>query len=144
MTTEARSNQAPPAEDNTQRDDAPDDDILGSESQTTAHHRRAEAPGGRVVLGEPARRLLVLTLGFLAIAATLCLVSAHRGTQISLIDEATHADYAYQIAHGHIPARGSTIAPPILREWACRGAANGFALPPCNAPTLDPAKFPAR
>lgn len=116
------------------------------ETDATAgpHHRQPDAPrGGREVFGEPIRRLLVVALGLLTIAATLGLVSAHRGTQISLIDEATHADYAYQVAHGHIPAAGSIIATPILREWACRGAAAGSVVPPCNTPVLDPAKFPA-
>jgi hypothetical protein len=108
-----------------------------------AQHRHTKSAGGRRVFGEPLRRLILLTLVFLAISATLCLVSALRGTQISLIDEATHADYAYQVAHGHIPARGSTIAPPILREWACRGSSDGFAMPSCSAPTLNPASFPA-
>jgi hypothetical protein len=143
MTTEAQSTEALIADDVTLAGDTERDDVRGADAHTISEHRRTQTPGERLAFGEPLRRLMVVALGFLAIVATLCLISAHRGTQISLFDEATHADYAYQIAHGHLPARGSTIAPPILRAWACRGSSNGFALPPCDATTLNPAKFPA-
>ena len=111
MTTEARFNEAHLAADGTGVSDTQLDNPRDTGVPTFAQHRCTESADGRLLFGEPLRRLLLLTLGFLAIAATLCLISAQRGTQISLIDEATHADYAYQVAHGHIPARGSTIAP---------------------------------
>jgi Dolichyl-phosphate-mannose-protein mannosyltransferase len=117
---------------------------IADETPTGSHHRQPEPPGGRRhVFGEPIRRLFVVTLGLFFVAATLGLVSAHRGVQISLIDEATHADYAYQVAHGHIPAAGAVIAQPILREWACRGTATGNQVQPCNSATFDASKFPA-
>jgi hypothetical protein len=142
MTT--RYSEAHPAADGTGVSDTQlNDPREVTDVPTIAQHRRTQPAGGRLVFGEPLRRLLLLTLAFLAISATLCLISALRGTQISLIDEATHADYAYQVAHGHIPARGSIIARPILREWACRGSSDGFAMPSCTTPTLNPANFPA-
>lgn len=95
------------------------------------------------VLGEPARRLAVILLGLLALVATLSLTAGHRGREISLFDEATHADYAYQVAHGHLPARGSLLDPSIRREWSCRGS-TVRVMPPCTDEAAPPAAFPSR
>ena len=54
------------------------------------------------------------------------------GTAMSRIDEPTHADWAYQISHGHIPAKGSVIAPEIRDIWACMGQER-YRLPACGA-----------
>lgn len=39
----------------------------------------------------------------------------------SPFDEQTHVGYAWSIAHGHIPAKGETLPPEVLRDWACSG-----------------------
>jgi hypothetical protein len=75
----------------------------------------------RRVCGEPIRRLLGLCLIFAALSAGMVVMAVHHTRSISISDEATHADYAYEISHGHIPAAGSIIAPEILKEWACDG-----------------------
>ncbi len=54
------------------------------------------------------------------------------GTAWSRIDEPTHADYAWQVAHFHLPEAGSEIAPEILDLWACAGQ-QGYDLPPCGS-----------
>jgi len=78
----------------------------------------------RTFAGEPLRRLLLVTLGLAAFAVTLVMIAVVRGQQLSIVDEPAHADYAYQIAHGHIPAKGSLIAKEIRSEWACHGLGN--------------------
>ncbi len=55
------------------------------------------------------------------------------GDAMSRIDEPTHADYAYRVAHWEVPARGDLIAPEIRAEWACMGQER-YSLPPCDAP----------
>jgi len=73
------------------------------------------------VAGDPLRRFLLVTLGLLAFALALALPAVVRSPQLSPVDEVAHADYAYQIAHGSIPAKGSLVAPEIRYEWSCRG-----------------------
>jgi hypothetical protein len=97
----------------------------------------------RVVAGEPLRRFVLVALGLLGLATALVCFAALRGQPISPFDEATHADYAYQISHGVIPAKGSIIAPEILHEWSCHTAWDGFNLPPCSAANPPAAKYPA-
>jgi hypothetical protein len=93
---------------------------------------------GRLLWGEPLRRLLGVALGLLVLTAVIVTPTALRVKGISLFDESTHADYAYEIAHGHIPAAGSVIATPIRAEIACRGPASRKvdSLPLCNKPIL--------
>ena len=54
------------------------------------------------------------------------------GKALSRIDEPTHADYAWQIAHFNLPRAGSAIAQPILDHWACVGQ-EGYELPACGS-----------
>jgi type VI secretion system secreted protein VgrG len=65
----------------------------------------------------------------------------YRGRPLSVFDEATHADYSWQIAHGRVPAAGSLIDPEILREWSCHGSWNNTPQPPCGMPNPVPAKY---
>lgn len=96
--------------------------------------------------GVPSRWIglgLVVMLG--AFSAFMVLVSIHRAPQLSPYDEWTHADYAYRIAHGTIPERGTVIAPEILKEWTCHGLPNFLhaSLPACGAQNSIPvSKFP--
>jgi len=54
------------------------------------------------------------------------------GKALSRIDEPTHADYAWQVAHFELPRAGSPIAQPILDHWACVEQ-EGYELPPCGS-----------
>lgn len=103
-----------------------------------------ENRSGRTLWGEPVRRLVGLAIVMLAVAASIVVTTALRSPGLSPFDEATHADYAYQVVHGHIPAKGSTFAPEIRREVACHQFAKPVrGLPPCSA-TAPPNKgFPA-
>lgn len=61
--------------------------------------------------------------------------------EYSLFDEATHIAYAWDVSHGHIPAKGDKIPQFILNDWSCEGQAN-IELPKCG--TVSPADtYPA-
>lgn len=76
----------------------------------------------------------ILGLIYLAVAAAIVIPVVFGGGQaMSRIDEPTHADLAYQIAHGHIPAKGDVIAPEIREIWACMGQER-YKLPACGDP----------
>jgi hypothetical protein len=59
--------------------------------------------------------------------------AAVRAPEVSPLDEWTHVDYAWNLAHGHIPAAGDDIDPEVLADFSCRGVANDAAVPPCGA-----------
>jgi hypothetical protein len=98
-------------------------------------------PAAPVLFGEPVRRLVALGLCFVALAGVLVVAAVYRGRPLSVFDEATHADYSWQIAHGRVPAAGSLIDPEILREWSCHGSWNDAPQPPCGTPNPVPAKY---
>ena len=95
-------------------------------------------------IADTRRRRWGVLLSLLLVAMVLSLVGGHRGHQLSVFDEATHADYAFQVAHGNVPHRASIIAPEIRREWSCRGAAGGTVVPPCAGAPEPAATYPAR
>lgn len=79
------------------------------------------------------RSRTILGLIYLAVAAAIVIPVIFGGGQaMSRIDEPTHADFAYQVAHGHIPAKGDVIAPEIRSIWACMGQER-YELPDCGA-----------
>jgi len=95
----------------------------------------SDRPRGRVLWGEPLARLLLIALALLATSIAIVAPTAIRVKGISLFDEPTHLDYAYELAHGHVPARGSFISPAIRDEIVCRGPANRkVALTQCGTP----------
>jgi hypothetical protein len=94
-------------------------------------HSRESEQAGRTVAGEPVRRLVLIALGLLVFAATVVMIAVVRGQQLSPVDEPAHADYAYQVAHGVIPSKGSLIDPEIRYEWSCRGIGDA-AQPDCD------------
>ena len=60
------------------------------------------------------RSRTILALVYLAVASAVVIPVIFGGGQaMSRIDEPTHADFAYEISHGHIPAKGDVIAPEI-------------------------------
>lgn len=85
---------------------------------------RQAAGEPRFVAGDPLRRFVLVSLSLLGLALTLVLLAVFRGPQLSPYDEPAHADYAYQISHGAIPAKGSLIGPEIRYEWSCHGLGN--------------------
>lgn len=75
---------------------------------------------GRVGAIRP-RAALVVGAWLLLLIGVLVGMAVVRAPQMSPFDEGTHADYAYQVAHGHIPYAGSRGAQEIGREAACHG-----------------------
>lgn len=70
--------------------------------------------------------------GVMVFFGAVMLLAIGNSGAVSVLDEATHADYAYQITQGDLPYPGSTMDPEILREWSCRGTTtSGARLPPC-------------
>ncbi|WP_062377587.1 glycosyltransferase family 39 protein [Demequina pelophila] len=73
-----------------------------------------------------------VTLLYVVVSAVIVIpVVTGPGTALSRIDEPTHADYAYQVAHGTVPYAGSVIAPEIRDLWACAGQER-YELPACG------------
>lgn len=79
------------------------------------------------------RALVVVLIGLFVLASALVVSAVKRAPGLSYYDEWTHADYAYQIAHGHIPARGSLLAPQIAREWSCHRGPGSYVTPACGS-----------
>jgi hypothetical protein len=86
--------------------------------------------GQSAAAGEPLRRLILVSIGLMAIAITLVFLAVARGPQISITDEPAHAGYLYMMAHGHIPAAGTLVPEEIRYEWYCHDqqAATGSAV----------------
>lgn len=100
----------------------------------------------RTVWGEPLRRLVLVALALLVAAAALTVPAAVHVKYMSAFDEPTHADYAWQMAHGHIPGRGSILAAPIRAAVACRTPAGDPSnlRPLCGQTNPDPKLFGAQ
>ena len=113
-----------------------------SHGNDVATHAMADRRPRREVFGEPLARLLVVSGVLFVLAIGLVGMVVHRAPQLSIFDEPTHSDYAYQISHGHVPAKGSTIAPEILKEWSCHGYFDGSKLPPCAGPPTPAILYP--
>jgi hypothetical protein len=86
--------------------------------------------GQSAAAGEPLRRLILVSIGLMAIAITLVFLAVARGPQISITDESAHAGYLYMMAHGHIPTAGTLVPKEIRYEWYCHNqqAATGSAV----------------
>jgi len=115
-----------------------------SQSSDAGSFPSAASQARREVFGEPLIRLVSVSFVFFLIAVGLVSLVALRAPQLSPLDEATHADYAYQISHGHVPAKGSTLAPEILKQWSCHGDYHGSPLPPCAGPGTDASAYAGR
>jgi hypothetical protein len=82
---------------------------------------------------DPARRWVLVTVVFAIAAAVLTLLSITKATRFSALDEATHIDYAYHLAHFELVTDGEPLSQYTLNAWSCRGQANLKALPPCDS-----------
>lgn len=91
------------------------------------------------------RRMVWVGAALAALSAALVGLAVIRAPQMSPFDEWTHADYAWRISHGQIPAAGTPVTPQILQQLACRGVAGySLHLPPCDQANPPPAAFPSR
>ena len=109
---------------------------LGARRSATG--RRTDArPRPYTVLGEPLRRLLPVAFGLLTIAVSLVVLVAFRAPQLSIVDEPAHADYAYQISHGRLPAKGTIVDAQIRYEWYCHDLGSAAPTSDCDAGFAD-------
>ncbi|WP_062464815.1 ArnT family glycosyltransferase [Demequina soli] len=108
---------------------------------TATTRRRAALPSEWLGLAEEwaasfrdSRRSYLAVLAFYVVvsAAIVIPVVLGPGSAMSRIDEPTHADYAWRVAHFQIPYAGSVIAPEIRDTWACVGQ-EGYDLPACGS-----------
>lgn len=90
------------------------------------------------------RRQLAAAAALVLLAAGLVLTAVARAPGLSLLDEWTHADYAYRISHGQVPADGDVISRQIREEWSCHGLGPGGKMPPCGMPDPPPGEYKAR
>ena len=100
---------------------------------------RLENKAARFDDSRRSRLYLALAYTVVAAAATLPIIFGG-GTAMSRIDEPTHADYAYRIAHFEVPVKGSPIAQEIRNIWSCMGQER-YTLPPCGV-NSRPWQFP--
>jgi hypothetical protein len=90
-----------------------------------------------IALREPLRGVLPIVLGLLAVAASLVVLVVARAPQLSIVDEAAHADYAYQVSHGHVPAKGAIVDAEIRYEWYCHDLGAAVSSANCAAGFTD-------
>ena len=89
------------------------------------------------VLGVPLRGVLPVVLGLLALACSLVVLVVVRAPQLSIVDEPAHADYAYQVSHGRLPAKGAVVDAEIRYEWYCHDLGAAVASADCAAGFTD-------
>ena len=114
-----------------ERDRAPESAGFESGARGGASWRsRLLGKGQAAAVGEPLRRLILVSIGLIVIAITLVTIAVARGPQISITDEPAHAGYMYMLVHGQIPAKGSLLPEEIRYEWYCHDqqAATGSAV----------------
>jgi hypothetical protein len=82
-------------------------------------------------------------LVFTAVAAIMVSINVARAPGLSIFDEMTHIDYAWRVAHGHVPHAGARFEEPMMREMACHGfAIRQVPMPPCGLASYTPSQFP--
>jgi hypothetical protein len=83
---------------------------------------------------DPRWRVAVVCLLLTVLTAGLVGSTIHQATRFSILDEVTHVDYVWEIAHGTVPARGDTFSEWTLEQWSCRGQGNLMrVMPPCGS-----------
>lgn len=84
---------------------------------------------------------LYIGLALMGVAMVISLITMVRAAEYSRYDEYTHADYAWQLAIGEVPAAGDQLTEPQLMDWACRGDTKSTP-PKCGSlKALDPNNF---
>ena len=82
--------------------------------------------------GRPSRRFLLVAVGLAVIAIVMVLLAVARGPQMSIVDEPAHAGYLYDIAYGHVPAKGSLLPAEIRYEVYCHNLAGSTGSNVCT------------
>jgi hypothetical protein len=78
------------------------------------------------------------------LAFTVSTLGVTHAISLSPFDEASHASYAYSLAHGELPFAGSKMPAEVLEEWSCRSQQGvQYILPPCGG-HHDAAEYPMR
>lgn len=101
------------------------------------------------------RRTRATVAALVVLAAALSALHTRAYREINYVDELQHIDYMIKAGRGEMVRRGDVDGQEALREEACRGIDIGpedfranyqqeKALPPCDAPHLDPLRFPER
>lgn len=78
----------------------------------------------------------LLAVVLVALSLTWSAVAISHGTPLSRYDEWTYVDYAWKMAHGHIPVQGEDLADETLEAWSCRGMEGSIQsvyVPVCGA-----------
>jgi hypothetical protein len=100
---------------------------------------RLRVPGHDPFAGEPLRRLILVSLTLMSIAIALVFIAVARAPELSITDEPAHAGYLYDVAHGHIPAKGALVPTEIRYEWYCHDQAAATGSSACTG--FDAATF---
>ena len=92
-----------------------------------------QSPGSTAASdGRPSRRFLLVALCLAVIAIVMVFVAVARAPQMSITDEPAHAGYLYDIAYGHIPAKGSLLPAEIRYEVYCHNLAGSTGSTACT------------
>lgn len=80
-------------------------------------------------------RSVLCVAGLVAVGCLVSALGVLRAPSLSLLDEWTHLDYAWRVAHGEVPAAGDPASPFVLEERSCRLQENfgPEVLPPCGS-----------
>lgn len=105
--------------------------IAGAGDGASWRARLRGATGGQLA-GEPVRRLVLVCLSLMAIALTLVFIAVARAPEMSITDEPSHAGYLYDVAYGHIPAKGAGVSEEIRYEWYCHNQAQSTGSSVCT------------
>jgi Dolichyl-phosphate-mannose-protein mannosyltransferase len=149
--TDSRTAQTPVGEDRPTGATAARPEPAAEEPPTTTVEPGGEetSPGAAPAVGKArvlrwGRMDTVWSLLLVLLAFTITTLGVTRAISLSPFDEASHIDYAWAVSHFNLPFAGSTMAPEVLQEWACRSQEGAqYIIPPCGE-TVDPADYPVR
>jgi len=111
----------------------------------------SDAPPDSARRSQRRERAVLAALLVLAISVLGLYIRAYH--PLSHADGLQHTDYLIKASHGELVRRGDRIGAIAMREMSCRGIDVGpddyqrfygrpKDLPACDAPSLDPARFP--
>ncbi|WP_034265861.1 glycosyltransferase family 39 protein [Actinospica robiniae] len=117
-------------------------DRVDEEPESPGEPEEPEEQAGRLIAGEPARRFVWVALGLFALAVAMVFIAVVRAPEMSITDEAPHADYAYRASTLHFPAKGTLIAPEMNYESYCHDQAGLTGGAPCTGQPSFPTGVP--